>query len=182
MEDGFGAMRRHQQYNFTADRVILRVAGRRQPFFSTSFSCCLPQHKVLCSSSLSPHIGDICGSEMTSMWKCLLWHTCVLADLLRWCQERDSGHQQYRSCQGKHQISWQEEEHADVITAGGADSALKDHGAGAAVPQVPWGRCPQCRHSIWHRCQERAEQKACLPSWWETRNTNKPHSGMLWPP
>lgn len=111
------------------------------------------------------------------MWKCLLWHTCVLPSLLMWCQERDSGHLQYKSCRGKHKISWQEEERAGVITAGGADSALKDRSTGAAVPRVPQGRCPQCKHAAWH-----GGQRLCLPSWWETRNNKTPHLGMLWPP
>lgn len=102
---------------------------------------------------------------MTSTWKCLLQHTRTQTGLLVWCQKRDSGHLQYKSHHRKPQISGQEEEHADVIAAGGADPALKDHGAGAATPRVPRGRCPQRRHAAWHGVRRGlGGEPACLPS------------------
>lgn len=107
---------------------------------------------------------------MTSTWKRLLQHTRILTDSLTWCQKWESGHLPCKSHHGKPQISGQEEEHADVITAGGPDPALKDYGAGAAIPRVPQGRCPQHRHAAWHGVRRGLGGKpACLPGGkWET--------------
>lgn len=107
---------------------------------------------------------------MTSTWKCLLQHTRTQTGLPVWCQKRDSGHLHYKTHHRKPQISGQKEEHADVIAAGGADPALKDHGAGAATPRVPRGRCPQRRRAAWHGVRRGlGGEPACLPSGkWET--------------
>jgi len=90
------------------------------------------------------------------MWQRLLRHTRIPTGLLVWCQKRDSGHLRYKCHHWMPQILGQEEEHTDVITAGGPDPALKDRGAGAAKAAGCLGKMSSAQGRCLARCQERA--------------------------